>query len=52
MLSGAVGIGGVELVPVVAEILPAEPSGIVQVVIQVVIGIITIIRLLKKKKDK
>lgn len=51
LATGSLGIGSVELVPVVTELVSTPTPDFVQIIVQVVIGVVTLIRLLKGKKN-
>jgi len=51
LLTGGVGIGLMETVENVHIPDVTENSGLVSVLIQIVIGVVTLIKLLKKKKE-
>jgi predicted AAA+ superfamily ATPase len=51
MFLGASGIGGVELTSAVVEASASEGANIIQVVIQIVIGIATLIGMFRKKSN-
>jgi hypothetical protein len=50
LLIGGSGIGLVEATPVIAQTANVDISGIVQTVIQLVIGVVTLLGMFKKKK--
>ena len=50
LLIGSTGVGASELVPIIPQVAQVELSSIAQVVIQIVIGIVTLLGLLKKRK--
>ena len=50
LATGSLGIASSELAPAVVDAIPADTSNIVQIVVQIVIGIATLIGLFKKKK--
>ena len=54
ILTGILGVSTVEVTEVVAQSVPTpeEVSSIGQLLIQIVIGIVTVWKLLKKKKDE
>lgn len=52
MFVGASGIGGVELTSAVIEASASDGANIVQVVIQIIIGIATLIGMFRKKNQK
>ena len=54
ILTGILGVSTVEVTEVVAQSVPTpeEVSNIGQLLIQIVIGIVTVWKLLKKKKDE
>lgn len=47
---GASGMLGAEVAPQVVDIVSTDPSNVVQIVVQIIIGIATLIGLFKKKK--
>jgi len=50
----SIGIAGISSVQITPELVPSSPTdtpGIIQVVIQLVIGIVTLLGLLKKKQQ-
>lgn len=49
LATGGLGIGSVELVPIVTELISTPTPDLVQIIVQVVIGVVTLIRLLKGK---
>jgi len=51
LLTGGIGIGLMETVENVHIPDVTENSGLVSVLIQIVIGVVTLIKLLKKKKE-
>ena len=51
LATGGLGIGTVELVPVVTELISTPTPDFVQVIVQVIIGVVTLIRLLRGKKN-
>jgi len=51
LLTGSIGIGLMETVENVHIPDVTENSGLVSVLIQIVIGVVTLIKLLKKKKE-
>lgn len=49
---GASGLLGAEIAPQVVDVVSTDPADLVQVVVQIVIGIATLLGLLKNKKYK
>lgn len=47
---GASGLLGVEIAPQVVDVVSTDPTNIVQVVVQIFIGIATLIGIFKKNK--
>lgn len=50
LATGSLGIAGSELAPTIVDAIPADTGNIVQIVVQIIIGIATLIGLFKKKK--
>jgi predicted AAA+ superfamily ATPase len=50
LLIGSTGVGASELVPIIPQVAQVELGSIAQVVMQIVIGIVTLLGLLKKRK--
>lgn len=47
---GASGLLGAEIAPQVVDVVTTDPTNIVQIVVQILIGIATLIGVFKKKK--
>lgn len=50
LATGSLGIASSEIAPAIVEAIPADTSNIVQIVVQIIIGIATLVGLFKKKK--
>lgn len=51
LATGGLGIGSVELVPVVIDLISTPTPDFVQIIVQIAIGVVTLIRLFKKKRN-
>lgn len=51
LATGGLGIGSVELVPIVTDLISTPAPDFVQVIVQIAIGVVTLIRLLKGKRN-
>lgn len=51
LATGGLGIGSVELVPIVTELISTPTPDFVQIIVQIAIGVVTLIRLLKGKRN-
>lgn len=49
LATGSLGFAGAEIAPDVVSIVTADPSNVVQIIVQIIIGIATLVGLFKKK---
>lgn len=50
LATGSLGIASSEIAPAIVDAIPADTGNIVQIVVQIIIGIATLVGLFKKKK--